>query len=72
MEHLLAFMWQGRPIIMYVARETALPAYTLCPDVLTRHEQTVYNAPAELPLKVANREEVIALSREKYSSRETW
>ena len=67
MEHLLAFTWQGRPIVMYVARETALPAYTLCPDVLTRHEHAVYNAPTEPPLKVANREEVIALSREKYS-----
>jgi hypothetical protein len=67
MERLLAFTWQGRPIVMYVARETALPAYTLCPDVLTRHEHAVYNAPAEPPLKVADRDAIIALSREKYS-----
>jgi hypothetical protein len=68
MERLCAFSWQGKALIMCVARETALPAYTLVPDVLVAHEHMAYSEEATAPpMRAVSREVLIAQSRERYA-----
>lgn len=67
LEHLIAFSWHGRQIAMRLERDTALPAFSLCPDLITRHEQLPYVEPPEPPIKAASRAEIIARSRALYA-----
>jgi hypothetical protein len=70
MERLTAFQWQNAPLVYFLKRESGLDAYTPSPSLVGSVNEVAEEAVAShmvLPYLPARREEVIALSREKYA-----
>lgn len=70
MERLTVFQWQNEPLVYFLARESGLDAYTPSRSLAGSVHEVAEERDESytvLPYQPASREEVIALSREKYA-----
>lgn len=65
---LAARQWEGQPVLYEILREEALPYYTPSPAIV-KHlaEESHREVSLPLPPPIATREEIVAVSREKYA-----